>query len=435
MEPTSQNDKKRIQILKYNTKLYPIYKMFACDLLFYYSITFLYLTQTKGMSASAVLFTDAFYPIFKFFLQIPCAALVTRLGNRTSTILGNVLVAISIALLLPANGIGIVIVSQFFSALGFALKALTETNLLYDSIPKSPRRNDLFSLIDGKGLSYYYYLDAIASVLTGFLFVVNGYLPMMICFAFCIFAIYLACKFKETKQPSQNHLTQKTTSIRDTFSDLRQAFTFIFRSRRLKDLILYYALMSSILAVLTSLRSSILTDIDLPEQYFGVVFAILGIISGIASAQSGWFHKRFRNHTLKHFGMTMVLSMILIGFCVILPFNFGTTLTILLFFFTIQYIIKGPFYTLIKRYLNSFSTRTMRPKILAAADLIYSIIRAILAMLASFLLGFTTTAYTFVILGCLCTAAITLLLDHMRHTVGLKPEQYSKKDISFTEVH
>ena len=49
---------------KYNQNLYKIYKMLSWDLLFYYTISFLFLTKAKGLSTSEILFADAFYPIF-----------------------------------------------------------------------------------------------------------------------------------------------------------------------------------------------------------------------------------------------------------------------------------------------------------------------------------------------------------------------------------
>lgn len=426
---------KIIKDKKFNTKLYPFYKALSWDLLFYYSISFLFLTQTKGISAANVLFADAFYPIFKFILQVPCAAIVGKIGNRKATIFGNILVALAVFVLFPASGIQEIIISQFFFAFGYALKGLTESNLLYDSIPRSKRRNDLFSLIDGKSSSYYYYIDAISATVTGFLFVINGYLPLIICFILCVLAILLSYKFKEINNIKNVSESKESTSFKDTLNDLRQAFSFIFRSARLRNLILFNAVLTSALAILTTLRSSILTDISLPEQYFGIISAIAQIISGIASARSGWFHKRFRNRALKVLGMSVAVSMILMGVPILLGFNFGLTLEVLLLLFMVQFVMKGPFYTLIKRYLNSFSTSSMRPKILAASDLVYSIIRAVFTFIGSWLLGFTSTAYVCIILGCIFTILITLLLDKMRHTVGLKPEQYPEKDIKFTEVN
>lgn len=203
---------------KYNIKLFPIYKALSWDLLFYYAVSFLFLTQIKGLSASEVLFLDAFYPIFKFVLQIPSTVLVNKFGNRKSLIIGNLFVSGSILAIILGNSMAILIFSQFLSAIGYVLKGLTETNLLYDSIEHGKKRNDLFSLIDGKGSSYYYYIDAITSLTTGFLFVFNGYLPMVVCFFLCLFSTILSLKFKDVIIQKSN----KTISIKTNLTDIKE---------------------------------------------------------------------------------------------------------------------------------------------------------------------------------------------------------------------
>lgn len=409
------NEQTLIQNKKYNIKLFPFYKAISWDLLFYYAISFLFLTNTKGISAADVLFVDAFYPIFKFILQIPNTAIVNKLGNRLSLILGNIFVAGSILLWILADGMIILIVSQFLSALGFSLKSLTETNLLYDSIEKSDKRNDIFSKIDGKSSSYYYYIDAITSLTTGFLFVINGYLPMLLCFGLCVLSILLSFKFKEVEKTNIEKI-----SMLDNINDIKDGFKFIFRSSRLKSLIIFYALLTSILAIRSSLSSSIFTDINLPEQYFGITYAVFQVISGVASSKQDWFHNKYKNRTLTVFGLSVTLSMIAIGLCQITKLNYGLTLEIILIMLALQCAVKGPYYTLIKRYLNSFSTSSMRTKIYAAMELPYSLLRALICVICSFLLNITTTSYVYVILGCIFSVIMIFLLDHMKHTVRIK---------------
>ena len=124
------NEQTIIKNKKYNVKLFPIYKAISWDLLFYYAISFLFLTQVKRLSASDVLFVDAFYPIFKFVLQIPCTFLINKLGNRKCLIIGNLTVASSILALILSNNMIILIFSQFLSALGYALSFVCISLLL-----------------------------------------------------------------------------------------------------------------------------------------------------------------------------------------------------------------------------------------------------------------------------------------------------------------
>ncbi len=57
MKTISKYETKReeVKAKKRNAKLYPIYKMFSWDLLFFYSTQYLFLTQIKGISAGDIL--------------------------------------------------------------------------------------------------------------------------------------------------------------------------------------------------------------------------------------------------------------------------------------------------------------------------------------------------------------------------------------------
>lgn len=417
--------------MEYNVKLFPFYKALSWDLLFYYSVSFLFLTQVKGIGAAEVFFVDAFYPIFKFLFMIPINLCVQKLGQRKSLILGNLFLALEMLIFILATNIPLLILSNLFTAIGFNLKTIAETNLLYSSITKNEKRNEKFSKIDGRASAYYYYIDAITSIVTGFLFIINGYIPMILCCLFCLLSTLLAYRFKELPYDAQT----KHFSAKKQLFNLKQAFHFIFQSNRLKYLILFGAVFNGILAILVNLRSSLQTDICLPNQYFGIVFAIMQLIAGFASSKALWFHKRYRNKTLTLFSMTTTLSMIIMGFLGFHTTTFGLSFTIIMIVFVVQNIIKGPFYTLIKTYLNSFASHTMRDNIISAYELSYGIARTILTFAISALLGIVNTSYTLILSGCLFTLFFLFLLDKMKHFVGLKPEEYNKKDIEFTEIH
>lgn len=418
--------------MSYNMKIFPIYKGLSWDALFYYAIEFLFLTSIKGLTAAQVLFVDAFYPIFKFILEIPSNIIVNKLGKRRSLILGNIFVVGDILFLILANNIYMVILAWFLSAFGYALKGLTESNLLYDSIPKSDKRGEKFSKIDGRASSFYYYLDAISAISTGFLFVINGYLPMILCLIICIISLLLSFNFKDVDNSQED---EPAPSVKDILLDLKQATKFIVKSNRLRSLIIFDSFFCAFLAMYSTLRSSILTDIHLPEQYFGLVYAGLQLISGIASSHQDKFHNKYKNRTLSVFATRSTISFIIIGLCTMTNLNFGLALMIILLMFALQYAIKGPYYTLAKRYLSNFTTSAMRTKISLVGELLYSIIRAVLCLICSALLEVTTTSYVYVILGCVFTVFFIFLLDYMKGTVGLKPEEYKKEEIEFEEIH
>lgn len=69
-----------------NRNLYPIYKSISWDLIFYYTIIFLFLTQIKGFSAADVMLSNSVFSIVMMLAQIPAARLSEKFGKRRTLI-------------------------------------------------------------------------------------------------------------------------------------------------------------------------------------------------------------------------------------------------------------------------------------------------------------------------------------------------------------
>lgn len=420
----STNDKRT------NVNLYTRYKMISWDLLFYYAIIFLFFTETKGIDAADVLLAESFYPIFKIIFLIPATILINALGKRKSLIIGNTFIFIAIFTYIISSNFIMIVLGELLSAIGFIIKGVSESNILYDSLEKDEKKGSRFAKIEGNGTSYYYYLDGITSIISGFVFAINGYIPMILCLITTGISIYLSTKFKDIDEKQKINKYE----INRECKDLLNSFKMFRKSPRLKNLIFFGALISGILLSITMLRSSIMQDIGIPSEYFGIIFAIMGLISGIAAKNENRFHKKFKNKTLTSLSIPLVLSCIILG--VICNANIGYVVNVItvLVVFLVQYIVRGPFYPLIKRYLNNFTTTSLRTKISSSFNLLENILRFIITFAASNLLRVTSTANTFTILGCVLTIVVVLMLDNMRKKVGLKPEEYSENDIKILEL-
>ena len=431
---------------KRNVRIYPFYKMISLDFIFYYAISFLFMSDFKGFSASTILFADAFYPLFKMLFQIPCTILIEKIGKRNSLVLGNIFLCIDILLMIGCNSILVFILSNFFFALGYILKGTIEHNILYDSLPKTEKRSKIFSRVEGISSAVFYTIDSIGATLTGFLYIVNPYIPMILCLSFCILSTLISLQFKHI---SYVHLdgaeTDDDTDAEETnmsplestiqyLKGLSTAFKYILRSRRLNSLILFNALFSSVILLLVNLRRSLLSDLGFSAIEFGFIFAILGIIATITSAKTNLLHKTLKNRVLTYFGIHYAFSIILLAISALLNFPRSISITIILLALGTQFAIKGPYTTLIKQYLNNFSHTSMRIKIHSANILIECITSTIFTLICSFLLEKISTAYVILIIGIISFILILLTLEYMKSRVGLKPEQYKYKDINYHEL-
>ena len=211
---------KEIQDKKLNARLYPIYKMLAWDLLFYYSIIYLFLTQAKHFSPSQVLLGEAFFTASCLIVQIPIGLLVDRVGKKNSLVFANVCMCVFITILIFAQSYSQVLIAFFIDAIGYVIKGVCETTILYDSLPRGKKRGGLYSTIDGLGLSRFYIMDAITSLVAGFTFVISPYIPILLCLIANIISTILSTRFRHTKIPGDEE--EPKTGIKTYFKEYEE---------------------------------------------------------------------------------------------------------------------------------------------------------------------------------------------------------------------
>lgn len=422
------NKTKEIRYKKINTRLYPIYKMISWDLLFYYSIIFLFLTQAKNFSASQVLLGEAFFTASCLIFQIPIGVLVDRIGKKKSLIFANICMCIFSFMLIVINSFNQLLIAYFIDAIGYVIKGICETNILYDSLPKGKKRGGLYSTIDGLGASRYYIVDAITSIIAGFAYVINPYLPIILCFIANLFSTILSTKFRNIQLPNEEE--ENKTTIHKYFKDLKEAIKFSIKSKRMRALLVFFGLMSGLLYNITTLRSGVLNQIQIPEQYFGIIFALSQVIASIMSKSQNMLNRKLKNHTLAFLGIPLTISCIIIGILSNISVSlFSTYAIICLFIF--QGGIKGAYNVLIYRYLNNFTIKGIRTKLATIRNILYSIFSIIISLIGAAFLNVTLASYTIIIIGCITTIIMILLLDYMRDKVGLKISQYDKEDLKY----
>lgn len=416
------------KIRRRNAKLYPIYKMFSWDLLFFYSVEFLFYTIVKKLTASQVLIISGLYMVFKVVGQIPAVAITDLIGKRKSMILGNVMIVIYALCLITLPGMISIIIANLIFAVGSNMKEIAGPNLLYDSVA-TKGGDGLYSKLESRGGSWYYLLDGIASLMAGYLFVANNYLPMYICLAFAIISTIISLGFhdiypvKETKEPKKN-------LIKEYKQDLKDSFKFIFKSRRMKAYILFGAVFYGIIETVEVYQGDLLVDIGISPEYFSMIFAIITFIRGISLSFQQQIEKKFKNRTLSVISLTHIISVIFTG--IIASFFTGNiVIAIILFMCSLQQIISAIWYILEAKYVKNFTTPEVRNRMGFTYEFIGGIGGSIIAILGGVLLDYFSCANAFIVAGIAFLGMMTLTLDYMRSRFGLKPEEYKKEDIEF----
>lgn len=332
-----------------------------------------------------------------------------------------------------------VVIATLFCSLGFVIKNMCETNFLYESIPHCKNRGEIFGKLDGKGFFYYYLFDGITSLLTGFSYVINPYLPILISIFLNIIATFLSIKLHEIPKSNSEKLKEKSTTtvssfFSEFFKDFKYGFRYVLKSDRLRCLVIIYSVFYGILALTLTLRRSLLKDLNVSAEYFGIIFAIMGIIAAISANKQDWFNRHFKNRTLTALTIPYCTSCILLGLVSICVPDIKITFPIVLLIFSLHYAIRGPFYTLIKRYLSNFSNTKARNKIYSITTFLESLVAGLITVLGALIVEYMNSAYAFLFIGIISTVCISLLLKYMKPRVGLKPEEYKKGEIEMLNL-
>ena len=423
--------KKINKIKRNNAKMYPIYKMLSWDLLFFYSVEFLFYTITKKISASEVLIISGLYILYKTLMEIPAVAITDYFGKRKSIIIGNTLLICHILSLLFIPGAISIIIANLFRALGMDIKTISESNLLYDSV-STKGGEGLYSKIEAKGASWYYLLDGIASLTAGYLFVINNYLPILICLLFIVISTILSFKFQDVYEidRTQKRKLNIINTLKEYKRDLISSFKFIFKSRRMKAFIFFQLVFYSTINIVDTYQSDLLVDIGIPEEQYSMIISILTLIAGISISLKKTIEKKFKNRTLSFLSLMYICSCIVVGAITSL-YSGKVIIPIILGMLVIQRISSAIWYVLETKYLNNFTQEETRNKIIFGYEMIGAISAGIFSVLGGLLLNVYSIRNAFLILGLVSLAFMIVALDYMRSRFGLKPEEYRKEDIEF----
>lgn len=432
-EEIKETKEEKQRMRKINMKLFPIYKALSWDLLFYYTINFLFLTQIKNISASDVVLTDSFYALFVMILQIPISIIIAILGKKKSMVIGNIMLVVHMLIIIFSRNIYDLILANFIAAFGFGIKDTVQTALLKESIPPSKYKNQIFSKINSKGVTGYYIINMLSKIAAGYLFTINGYLPMICSLIILIISAIISMGFVEPDKKTNTGF-KKTVKI-DEIKDIKAGFKFILKSERLKALILSAAFICTLLNILGNYEVSLLEDIKLSAVVIGYAGAINSLISAIASKKENEFNKFFRNKSLTILALLLSISALIAGICGMATIKENLVgIIIILSVYMIQGFVNGMYYTIIDRYLMNFTNKEIDTKIVAIYNLIRNSIRMLFGFLASFILGITTTANALTIVGIIFTIIFIVVEQYMKPRLGLKPEQYSKEEKKYDEL-
>ncbi len=414
-----------VKVRKHNLRLYPKYLMLGYDLLFFYGIRVMFLLDVKRITESQILLAATVYALSMIVMQVPATLLASKIGYKNTAIAGNIFNIIWAILMITFDGFAGLALSQFISGVAFALKFVSEPNLLSTSIPQAPtyQRNEIFSRLDKKGFSRYCIFSAISTIISGFLYDINPYIPIFLCLICVIAATAISFNFYDIQEEESKE------SFKDYIKDLKKGYKFITKSKRLRALLVMTGAVWGIIVLLDSYQLTLLQDIGATSVQVGFIFAMFELTRGLFSNTALDFNKKFKNRSLTNILLTFAIGFILAGIIAMSQLPFYTKLVIIVVILLIMGAANAIDQILAKKYVNNFASTKILPAIYSSKSICDNIFRTIITLLGSAIVGIYNIDIAMIVMGIFILILTLVLTVYSKDKLGLKPEEYTQKDI------
>ena len=414
-----------VKVRKHNLRLYPKYLMLGYDLLFFYGIRVMFLLDVKGITESQILLAATVYALSMIVMQVPATLLASKIGYKNTAIAGNIFNIIWAILMITFDGFAGLALSQFISGVAFALKFVSEPNLLSTSIPQAPtyQRNEIFSRLDKKGFSRYCIFSAISTIISGFLYDINPYIPIFLCLICVIAATAISFNFYDIQDEESKE------SFKDYIKDLKKGYKFITKSKRLRALLVMTGAVWGIIVLLDSYQLTLLQDIGATSVQVGFIFAMFELTRGLFSNTALDFNKKFKNRSLTNILLAFAIGFILAGIIAMSQLPFYTKLVIIVVILLIMGAANAIDQILAKKYVNNFASTKILPAIYSSKSICDNIFRTIITLLGSAIVGIYNIDIAMIVMEIFILILTLVLTVYSKDKLGLKPEEYTQKDI------
>ena len=203
---------------RYSSRFYRQYLWYSAletDLLFFVVIDAMFLTTVKEMSMEQVSMLTFLSLVFSLAIQYPLLKGIHLIGNRAAVRLGSIVLVASAACITFAPNFAVMLIGGFLKCIAHTLGAMgtavLKNRLVMDGI------DDRYVFYQSDANSVTSLAMMITSLLCGFLFRINGYVPMLACIALSLAGVYVS--FAMTRE---KHAAGEIMTISETRTGLKE---------------------------------------------------------------------------------------------------------------------------------------------------------------------------------------------------------------------
>ncbi len=341
--------------------------------------------QKNGLSFAQIMTIQSINSILWILLEIPTGYFADVVGRKQSLVITGIFATLSMLTYgLGTNFYHFLIASLFWALAGVFISG-ADSALIYDTL-KELNKESLYKKVMGNIVFCYSIGASVASIIGGLLGGINFRYSFYAMLPFYILLIPLSLSFHEPKK-NREIMTNKK-HVDNLFESVKIT---LFQNNRIRQLILYSAIIVSVLDISYYLYQPYFKLSRLDIVYFGLVFAAFNLIRALSAKYAHLIEERIGQ------SFSLIILFVLTSLCYLLM---GKVIFIFSFIFAFIFqFVSGFSGVVISDYVNRETDSNIRATVLSAMSLVDRIFYAVIAPIVGWLVDVYTLSQAFMIIG------------------------------------
>ncbi len=351
------NEERKQYYMNRNIRLYPFYLALTWDVIFVWTISTLYYTQFKGLTFPQAIMLDSVQTISACIMCIPVTKWFTKVSSVTASRFGTLgyMIWLLILIFSPKGNFLLFAFGTIFLAFGYIIFSVKNIAILNNSLHVVDRDKD-YQRVYGKGVNYYYVLEALSAIASTYLFSVHPTLPIALAFCVLVFSQGFSLFLKNPEKYQAQNVDLKPLTYKEKQARKPDGFLKILSSSFIVTLLLYAFFFRGALSVDTTQFRLYLQQLTesgkMPIWLFGYIFALMRIIMGLSSKYQFKFNLKFGLRSLIIFVVTFFVSIVTSGLIYLFMPNSVFKIVLLLLVMLVTCCLRSPNSIFLNNYMQ-----------------------------------------------------------------------------------
>lgn len=334
-----------------NITLTKWYIALTYDFLFFLFVQVYFLNQVKNISYENILLLESIFSILKILVQMPIVNIIKRIGLLFSFRIGPILVCFSLLTFIFSTSFYILILAYLLKAIGWSFINISSSSLLYNELEQEGQAKE-YGKYYGLSQSTFIFLNIFSSLFSGFLFSLNGYLPLILCLIIHIFAVIISFKIHGIK----NEKIDKKFYNRFDCNN----YKLVLKNKFCIYIFVISMIFWGVLGVYDTYNMNYLESVGISVNFCTIIMAIISIFGLIFSRYQYKIKKILKSNNYIVMTFCLIIPSIFVGLCYILKLPSYILLIMMLLSLVFQVFTRNQFRIYALDYINSYSKPELR---------------------------------------------------------------------------